>query len=150
MDTILKMLEESQYFYNPNIRIDDHVGIFLLEDQTPVEPASPYYIRTITDGTDCFSNQECDVMTSENDIERKNILVDTEHQTQKVWRWVTLEDGRSEAISGRTWQPALADTDKDDIIYQNYSVEVWIPNDSGTLRFLYNLVTKFILNFQML
>lgn len=122
-------------FLQSQYTIDDHVSIFLLEDQTPVEPASPYYIRTITDGSDCFSSQDCDVMTSENDIERKNILVDTEHQTQKVWRWVTLDDGRR-AISGRTWQPALADTDKDDIIYQNYSVEVWIPNDSGTLRFL--------------
>ena len=74
-------------------------------------------------------------MTSENDIERRNILVATEYQIQKMWRWLTLEDGRK-AVSGRTWQPVLADIDKDDIIYKNYSVEVWIPNDARTLHFL--------------
>ena len=109
--------------------------MFILEDQTPIEPASPYYIRTITDGKDCFSSKECDTMSSENDVERKNLVVDTEHETKKVWRWIELADGRT-AISGRTWQPTLADSDKDDKIYQNYSIEVWIPNDAGTLRFL--------------
>jgi hypothetical protein len=116
--------------------VDDHVGLFTMADQMPIEPGSPdFYDRTITDGETCFPAKECDTMTSENDIGRRNFLVDTEQQTIKVWRWVELDDGRM-AVAGRTWQPALADSEKEDKIYQNYSVEVWIPNDSGTLRFI--------------
>ena len=122
------------YLQSPN-SLDAHVGLFLLEDQTPIEPASPYYTRTFLDGQDCFADGACGTMTAENDVERKNFVVDTEHQTTKVWRWVEMSDGRM-AIAGRTWQPALADSEKEDKIYQNYSVEVWIPNDAGTLRFL--------------
>ena len=40
-----------------------------------------------------------------------------------------MSDGRM-AVAGRTWQPDLADSEKEDKIYQNYSVEVWIPNDA--------------------
>jgi hypothetical protein len=122
------------YLQSPN-SLDAHVGLFLLEDQTPIEPASPYYARTFVDGQDCFADGACDTMTAENDVERKNFVVDTEHQTTKVWRWIEMSDGRM-AIAGRTWQPALAESEKEDKIYQNYSVEVWIPNDAGTLRFL--------------
>ncbi|MBM76413.1 MAG: hypothetical protein CMK59_13490 [Proteobacteria bacterium] len=122
-------------FLQSTFSVDDHVGLFVMADQTSIEPASPYYARTITDGETCFPSQACDTMASENDVERKNLVVDTEHETIKVWRWIELSDGRM-AISGRTWQPALADSDKEDKIYQNYSIEVWIPNDDGTLRFL--------------
>ena len=122
-------------FLQSNFSVDEHVGLFTLEDQTPVEPASPYYARTITDGADCFSTGDCSTMTSENDVERKNFVVDTEHETIKVWRWVELSDGRM-AVAGRTWQPELADSDKEDKIYQNYSIEVWIPKEQGALRFI--------------
>lgn len=122
-------------FLQSEFSIEQHVGLFTLADQTPIEPASPYYSRTITDGETCFPTMECDTMSADNDVERKNIVVDTEHQTTKVWRWVELSDGRM-AVAGRTWQPDLADSDKEDKIYQNYSVEVWIPNDAGTLRFI--------------
>ncbi len=122
-------------FLQSNFSVDEHVGLFLMEDQTLIEPASPYYARTITDGGDCFASADCDTMRSENDVERKNIVVDTEHQTIKVWRWVELSDGRM-AVAGRTWQPDLADSEKEDKIYQNYSVEVWIPKDAGALRFI--------------
>jgi hypothetical protein len=115
--------------------LDAHVALFRMEDQTPIEPSSPFYARTILDGGDCFSSQGCETMTAENDVERKNIVVDTEHETMKVWRWVEMSDGRM-AVAGRTWQPELADSDKEDKIYQNYSIEVWIPNDDGTLRFI--------------
>ena len=65
-------------FFQSQYSIEDHVSIFLLEDQTPVEPASPYYIRTFTDGDDCFPSQDCDVMISENDIFRLvwNLTID--------------------------------------------------------------------------
>jgi len=122
-------------FFQSSFSVDDHVGLFVMEDQTPIEPASPYYARTITDGGDCFATGDCMTMSSENDVERKNIVVDTEHQTIKVWRWVELSDGRM-AVAGRTWQPDLADSEKEDKIYQNYSVEVWIPKEEGALRFL--------------
>ena len=122
-------------FLQSEFSVSQHVGLFTMSDQTPIEPASPYYARTITDGETCFPAMECDTMSSENDVERKNIVVDTEHQTTKVWRWVELSDGRM-AVAGRTWQPDLADSEKEDKIYQNYSIEVWIPNDAGTLRFI--------------
>jgi hypothetical protein len=122
-------------FIQSDFSIEDHLGLFTMADQTPIEPASPVYNRTITEGETCFPSNDCDTMSSENDIERKNIVVDTEQQTSKVWRWIELSDGRM-AIAGRTWQPALADSEKEDKIYQNYSVEMWIPNDAGTLRFL--------------
>ncbi len=116
--------------------VDAHVGLFLLEDQTPIEPASPnHYERSITEGGDCFPGQDCDTLASTNDLSRENILIDADQVTDKVWRWVELSDGRM-AVSGRTWQAELPDSDKEDIIYQGYSVEVWIPQDAGTLRFL--------------
>ena len=113
----------------------EHVELFSMVDQTVIEPASPVYERTIVEGGDCFPAGDCQTMLSENDVQRKNILIDTEHQITKTWRWVELEDGRK-AVAGRTWQPALADSDKEDKIFQNYSVELWIPTDTGTLRFL--------------
>lgn len=123
-------------FLQSGFSVDDHVGLFTMTDQKPIEPGSPdKYDRTIVDGGDCFPSQGCDTMMAENDVGRKNLVVDTEHQTTKVWRWVEMSDGRM-AVAGRTWQPELADSDKDDKIYQNYSIEVWIPNDDGTLRFL--------------
>ena len=122
-------------FLQSAFSVEEHVELFVMADQTPIEPASPYYARTILDGETCFPAMDCDTMSADNDVERKNIVVDTEHQTVKVWRWVEMSDGRM-AVAGRTWQPDLADSEKEDKIYQNYSVEVWIPNDSGTLRFI--------------
>ena len=121
--------------YQSTHSLAEHVGLFSMVDQTVIEPASPVYERTIVEGGDCFPTGDCVTMLSENDVQRKNILVDTEHQITKAWRWVELDDGRK-AVAGRTWQPALADSDKEDKIYQNYSVELWIPTDTGTLRFL--------------
>ena len=57
-------------FYQSEFSIDDHVGVFLLADQTPVEASSPFYERTITEGETCFPAKECETMASENDVER--------------------------------------------------------------------------------
>ena len=65
---------------NPAHSLAEHVGLFQVVDQTVIEPASPVYERTIVEGGDCFPTGDCATMLSENDVQRKNILVDTEHQ----------------------------------------------------------------------
>lgn len=120
--------------------VADHAGLFGLADQRPLEPSSPdRYDRVITDGDpDCFAErgEGCETLASSNDINRKNVLVNVDYVLTKVWRWVDLEDGR-QAIAARAYTPdegSSADPEK--YIKQVYTIELWIPTDSGTTRWL--------------
>ncbi|MCB9742910.1 MAG: hypothetical protein H6741_05365 [Alphaproteobacteria bacterium] len=116
-----------------------HATLFGEADQTdPIEPASPeFYERTITSGDPAaFAAGTEEVLESSNDCNRKNILFDLNYQFNKVWRWITLEDGR-EVIVSRSWAPEVGQENDGKQIFQAYSMELYIPNDAGgALRWL--------------
>ncbi|MCB9796714.1 MAG: hypothetical protein H6741_28785 [Alphaproteobacteria bacterium] len=117
-----------------------HATLFGLADQSdPIEPSSPdSYTRTITAGdADAFAAGTEETLESHNQINRRNILFTLDYELDKVWRWVTLEDGR-EVIVSRSWSEESGPVnDDDEQILQAYSLELWIPNDAGgSLRWL--------------
>lgn len=119
--------------------VPDHAALFGLADQRPLEPASPdRYDRTITEGdAACFASGDCETLLSSNDINRKNALFDVDYLLMKAWRWVTLSDG-SRAVAARTWTPdeGAPKEGSEDVVYQAYSIELWVPAGSGSTRWL--------------
>lgn len=117
----------------------DHAGLFGLEDQKPLEPASPdRYVRTITEGDAAsFAAGDSDTLVSSNDINRSNFLFNVDYVLMKAWRWVTLDDGRT-AIVSRSWAPDSGPENEDgEQIFQAYSLELWIDHEGGSsLRWL--------------
>jgi hypothetical protein len=136
--------------------VDDHVRVQLLDDQTPIEPASEdKYDRVINEGADCFADRSCDVLRTENAVLKINSFMELDYTLWKDVRWVDLnlpdpadvpegqvaENTGEErwALVGRSWisEPAVSETDDGSAtIQQSYSLEVWVPNDDGTLRMM--------------
>lgn len=133
--------------------LDDHVRVQLLEDQTPIEPASKdKYDRIVLEGGDCFAERDCTFLRTENQLIKDNAVMTLDYTLWKDLRWVDLglpdpadvpegETPVSEtprwALVGRSWisEPAEA-TDGGASIMQSYSVEVWVPQDQGTTRMM--------------
>lgn len=117
----------------------DHAALFGLEDQRPLEPASPNsYVRTITEGDAAtFATGDSEVLVSSNAINRENFLFNVDYVLMKAWRWVTLDDGRTAVVS-RSWAPDSGPVNDDgEQIRQAYSLELWIDHEGGTsLRWL--------------
>lgn len=115
---------------------EEHFAHIRLEDLTPVEPASPdYYQRTFTDGDpDCLLARTCDTMRALNDVERKNALYTLRYEMPKTWRWVRTPAGE-EALCARSANTDEAESNVDLRLKQGYSVDVWLPDPGGSLRY---------------
>ncbi len=134
--------------------IADHVRVQMLADQTPIEPSSPdKYDRYFYEGGDCWADNSCEFLRSENDLIKDNILMTIDYTLWKDFRWVdlglpdpdTLEEGEEAisdeerwAIVARSWTTEPATGESGNVtIYQSFTVEVWIPEDSGdTVRMM--------------
>ncbi|MFT7519492.1 MAG: hypothetical protein ACI9MC_001634 [Kiritimatiellia bacterium] len=131
---------------------DLHSQVVLLTDQRPVEPYSPdVYDRAFSDGADCWQDRGCVALRSDNDITKKNLLMEVNYQMRKDFRWIDLalpapsevpdgeqpvNDGEPRwAIVGRSWieQSAAGDSGKS-TIQQSYAVEFTVPRDSRGFR----------------
>lgn len=121
---------------------EDHSSVIVLTDQTPVEPNSPNtYDRDFTEPTDpsCFPGKDCVLLRSMNDIVKENALMNIPYEMHKDYRWVELGEPESGnwGILGRTWceEVAVGEEGQNEI-NQSFSVDVFLPQDGGTVRFM--------------
>ena len=131
--------------------IDDHVIVQLLPDQTPIEPASPeVYDRILLEGADCWAIGDCEFLRTENPLVKDNAAMTLEYTLWKDFRWVDLNlpppsevpdgetarnDGEKRwAIVGTSWIKEETTAQDGTSILQSYSLELWIPSDTGILR----------------
>ena len=132
----------------------DHRGYILLDDQVPVEPASPnHYDRSFESDTACWEGRTCDFLRTENELTKENFLIgEVPYTLYKDYRWVDLglphpqdvpegEEATNPgdprwALIARSWTTESAYNETGDkAIHQSYSVEVWIPRDgNGYIR----------------
>ena len=112
----------------------------IMDDQTPVEPFAPdTYDRIFLDPTDpsCFPTRDCLVLYTDNDIVKKNSMMEIPYRMYKDYRWVELaEDGLpgsgSWGILGRTWMDERGvGVSGNNTIEQSYSVDVFLPGAHG-------------------
>ena len=126
--------------------VSGHVGLLLREDQAPLDPSAPEYVRTFALGQDCFAGRGCDRLEASNAITKANILLEVAYIAPKVWRHVALPDGRA-AVAARTWNPERNVGEQGiNSIDQTYSIDLFLedPEDAGaTVRFftLWSAVT---------
>lgn len=122
--------------------VEDHARIPLLEDQTQVEPQSPqHYDREWLEGKECWTPRDCLwLATFQNLTKSYSLLGDVEYDFFKDFRWVDLNAdkfGADErwAFIARSWNPGSyskdGDASEDDglVLWQSYTLELWIPRD---------------------
>ena len=112
----------------------------VLDDQTPVEPFAPdQYDRIFLEPIDpsCFPTRDCLVLRTNNDIVKKNLLMEIPYEMIKDYRWVELsEDGLAGTgvwgILARTWlEERGVGEDGNNTIEQSYSIDVFLPGAHG-------------------
>ncbi len=131
---------------------DDHTAIQLLADQTPVEPNSPNeYARVFLEGLDCWAARGCATLRTDNEILRENLVLELPYGMRKDLRWIdmglpdpsTVPEGQpvinegepSWAIVARSWtEESAVGVEGENTLIGQYSVDVWIPWEGGTLR----------------
>ncbi len=115
----------------------------ILDDQTPVEPFAPdLYDRIFLDPTDpsCFPTRDCLVLRTDNDIIKKNSLMEIPYRMYKDYRWVELsEDGLPGSglwgILGRTWMDERGVGESgNNTIEQSYSIDVFLPSSHSSSK----------------
>lgn len=126
-----------------------HVVIQLEVDQTPVEPYSPdFYDRTFLLGEDCFGDQSCPRLETENNLIKDNLLMTIPYWFYKDFRWVDMNlpnpvdvpDGEEAVNEGdprwgiiaKSWTTeSFSGESENAYIHQSFTIEVWIPRDGG-------------------
>ncbi len=120
---------------------EDHAQAIIQADQTPIEPNSrDQYERIFLDPTDpsCFPTRDCTVLRTNNDLIKKNSLMEIPYEMIKDFRWVELsEDGEPGTevwgILARTWiEEAGIGESGNNTIEQSYSIDVFLPGASGS------------------
>jgi len=122
----------------------------ILEDQRPMEPASPeLYERTFVDPADpsCFPGRGCDRLQTDNHILRDYLVLTLLYDMPKNFRWAEVgEPGSGEwAIFARSWVEQEYETDGGSIqLNQSYSMDLFLPRDGGATRYQVLWVEMFI------
>ncbi len=131
--------------YSP---IESHV-IQLMEDQRPVEPYSPdHYTRTFLDGSEeCWPDMSCRRMYTNNELTKKNALMEIPYEFLKDFRWIDLNlpppsdfaeddelptetDDPRWGFIARSWTTEIYEGDGGNTAIElSFTVEVWIPRD---------------------
>ncbi len=120
----------------------DHTQGILLEDQRPMEPASPdHYTREFLDPTDpsCFPGRDCMRLEVMNDIIKDYLIMTLPYDMPKTYRWVEVgETGSGEwAILARAWIEQEWETDGGAIaLNQSYNIDLFYPRDGGGARYM--------------
>ena len=102
-------------------------------DHRPWEPYSPnHFERTFMEGLDCWIDQGCEWLVTDNELTKENLLMNVPYTFFKDFRWIDLAESGDPrwAIVARSWTPKsfAGDSDKS-FIHQSYTIEVWIPRD---------------------
>lgn len=109
-------------------------------DHRPWEPYSPnHFERTFIDGRDCWLDQGCEWLVTDNELTKENLLMTVPYTFFKDFRWIDLaqDEGNPRwAIVARSWTPKSFEGDSGKaFIHQSYTIEVWIPRDGrGYIR----------------
>lgn len=122
--------------------VDAHALIPLLADQRPVEPQSPdHYDREFLEGDDCWADRACTILRTHQELTKKYPLppLSITYEFFKPFRWVDLNaglegaEGERWAIVASSWNPDTYRAEKQEnrVIWQSYTVELWIPRDGG-------------------
>ena len=113
-------------------RPEDHDDITLLDDLTPVEPASPEkYDRVFDEGGDCYP--ECEFARTTNQVTRQNILFTMDQETKKDFRALEV-DGRAFRLSRGWFEEPASNPEGTATVQQSYTIEVWLADSGGSLR----------------
>ncbi len=120
--------------------IEDHARLQVEADQVPAEPTATRYIRTFNAPKDpgCFVGRDegCPILDTINDLRRENLLLKADMELFKTFRWVefTDEDGEERvAFYSRSWFEESWPGDKGNaVLYQSYSIDVWIEQPDGS------------------
>jgi len=110
--------------------VRDHARLQTVRDQSITEGSAKAYARR-ANGDGCFVSRGCDVMETENEILRENLLYTIDMISYKDFRWVAFGGGN--AIVSRSWTDQVWRSDGK-AIKQSNAVEVWIPHKGDTLR----------------
>ena len=121
--------------------VRDHARLQIESDQLPMEGSAKEYIRSFpdTDDPDCFRDEGCAVLVTENEVERTNLFISVEFVLYKDLRWVQMldEDVEGSAIIARSWtDQTWVGEGGDSFLYQSFSLDTWLGiNDDETWRF---------------
>lgn len=110
-----------------------HDSIVLLDDLTPVEPASPeQYDRTFAEGRDCYPTT-CEFARTTNVVIRENLLFTMEQVVKKDFRSLDAE-GRALRVSRGWFEAPESNAEGTATIEQSYTIELWLEQGQGALR----------------
>jgi len=111
--------------------IGKHWPLQLMEDQRPIEPyCQNLYDREFLSGGDCWLD-DCTLMETENQQTKENILMTMTYTTRKDFR--SIRDG--EGYVAWSWtEDEVWDEGGNDAILQSFSVDIWVPEGTDTLR----------------
>lgn len=101
------------------------------------EQSAKNYKRRFINPSDatCFIGRQCPMFYTENDITRKNLLMEIDIMLHKDFKWVDMPGGRR-AIVSRSWNPEVFSSAAKDKIVQSYTLDVWIERpDEKTWRY---------------
>ncbi len=118
--------------------VSDHARLQLQTDQVPAEPSAASYTRRFPEGDPgCFVEADgCEVMITENEVRRENLLMSLGFTLHKDFRWVDLADGQRAMIT-QTHVPHISEGDGGGgaTVWQSYSMDVWMPDGDQTWRY---------------
>ncbi len=114
--------------------LDAHQDIQLLDDHTEVDAYSPdKYDRIFHEGEECWLDQGCDLLYTENDLIKKNALMEVPYVFFKDFRWIDLDPEGDEprwAYTGRSYQKETYEGESGKAVFwQSYTIEAWYPRD---------------------
>ncbi|MBW2256294.1 MAG: hypothetical protein JRI25_17090, partial [Deltaproteobacteria bacterium] len=122
--------------------VTDHARLQTEVDQLPTEPTASEYVRRFIEPTDpvCFVDHACDVMRTENDIRRNNLVISVSFVLYKEFRWSELPDDGGWGFLSRSWTDQVwYGNSGNTSIQQSYSLDVWLPA-AGDTTWRYQLV----------
>lgn len=113
----------------------DHARLQIEVDQLPTEPTASDYVRRFIDPTDpsCFVDHSCEIIETENDVVRNNLMISVEFVLFKQFRWIELPDEGGWAFFSRSWTDQVwYGNNENTSIKQSYALDVWLPYEGDT------------------
>ena len=113
----------------------DHSSYQVLEDLSVLGTASSY-ARSFLEPADpaCFPEQQCELLRTDNDILRENLLLSLDYTMRKDYRWVEIDAGM--VMVERGWLSESAHgASGNNHLWQSFELEVWLPSSAGAVRF---------------
>lgn len=122
--------------------VADHARLQTEDDQLPWEISAVAYERTFVEPEDpsCFADGSCDIMRTENLIERSSIALKVEYLLFKDFRWIEITGGQR-AFFSRSWCDRVWEGENgSSSVLQSYSLDVWLPPPTGEGCWRYQVV----------